>query len=135
VRKMKIDNRLIVNRPIQPNKQNNKVDKKENNNVKKSKSPFKKIFKDKLNNSKIEFSKHAKERLAARNINLNKAQLQKLQKGVQKADTKGAKDSLILVDDVAYIVSVKNNTVVTAIDGENMKEKVFTNIDSTVLMK
>ncbi len=134
VRKMKIDNRLIVNRPIKPNKQNDKVDNKENNNLKKSKSPFKKIFKDKLNNSKIEFSKHAKKRLAKRDINLNKAQLQKLQKGVKKADTKGAQDSLILVDDVAYIVSVKNNKVVTAIDGENMKEKVFTNIDSTVMM-
>jgi flagellar operon protein len=127
---MKIDNRLIINRPIKPNKQ---VDNR-NNKVDKSSTPFKKVFQEKIKSSKIEFSKHAKERLQARNINLSKAKMERLQKGVQKAETKGARDSLILVDDVAYIVSVKNNTVVTAIDGENMKEKVFTNIDSTVLM-
>ncbi len=132
---MKIDNRLIINRPLKPNKQNNQVDNNEDKKVNKNNTPFKKIFKEKIQSSKIEFSKHAKERLQARNINLNKTQIQKLQKGVEKAESKGSKDSLILVDDVAYIVSVKNNTVVTAIDGNNMKEKVFTNIDSTVLMK
>ncbi|MDZ7672967.1 MAG: TIGR02530 family flagellar biosynthesis protein [Halanaerobiales bacterium] len=130
---MKIDNRLIINRPIKPNKQNEQVDNK-NNKADKSSTPFKKVFQEKIKSSKIEFSKHAKERLQARNINLSKAKMERLQKGVQKAETKGARDSLILVDDVAYIVSVKNNTVVTAIDGDNMKEKVFTNIDSTVLM-
>ena len=132
---MKIDNRLIINRPLQPNKQNNKVNNDDNKKVNKNNTPFKKIFQEKIKNSKIEFSKHAKERLQPRNINLNKTQMQKLQRGVEKAESKGAQDSLILVDDVAYIVSVKNNTVVTAIDGNNMKEKVFTNIDSTVLMK
>ena len=131
---MKIDNRLIVNRPLNPNTQNDKVDKQNNKNVNKSNTPFKKIFQKKIQSSKIEFSKHAKERLKNRNINLNKTQMQRLQKGVEKAESKGAQDSLILVDDVAYIVSVKNKTVVTAIDGNNMKEKVFTNIDSTVLM-
>ena len=130
---MKIDNRLIINRPIRPNKQNDQVDNK-NNKTNKSSTPFKKVFQEKINSSKIEFSKHAKERLQARKINISKAKMERLQKGVQKAETKGARDSLILVDDVAYIVSVKNNTVITAIDGDNMKEKVFTNIDSTVLM-
>ncbi|HKL13220.1 MAG TPA: TIGR02530 family flagellar biosynthesis protein [Halanaerobiales bacterium] len=131
---MKIDNRLIVNRPLKPNTKDDKVNKQNKKNVNKSSTPFKKIFQEKIKSSKIEFSKHAKERLKNRNINLNKTQMQKLQKGVEKAESKGAKDSLILVDDVAYIVSVKNNKVVTAIDGNNMKEKVFTNIDSTVLM-
>ncbi|MGM0445251.1 MAG: TIGR02530 family flagellar biosynthesis protein [Bacillota bacterium] len=130
---MKIDNRLIINRPIKPNKQNEQVDNR-NQKADKSSTPFKKVFQEKIKGSKIEFSKHAKERLQTRNINLSKAKMERLQKGVQKAETKGARDSLILVDDVAYIVSVKNNTVVTAIDGDNMKEKVFTNIDSTVLM-
>lgn len=131
---MKIDNRLIINRPLKPNKQNNKVNNEKKTKAVKNNTPFKKIFKNKLKNSKIEFSKHAKERLMARNINLSQDDIDKLQKGVKKAESKGAQDSLILVDDVAYIVSVKNNKVVTAIDGNNMKEKVFTNIDSTVLM-
>ena len=131
---MKIDNRLIINRPLQPNKQNNKVNSEKKPPAGKNNTPFKKIFRNKLKNSKIEFSKHAKERLMARNINLSENDIDKLQKGVEKAESKGAQDSLILVDDVAYIVSVKNNKVVTAIDGNNMKEKVFTNIDSTVLM-
>lgn len=129
---MNIDSRFVVNRPIQPNKTNqtnqqNKVDQQ-------NKTPFKKIFEQKLEKSKVNFSKHAKERLADRNINLSAADIQRLQKGVEKADSKGSKDSLILMNNVAYIVSVKNNTVVTAVDGENMKEKVFTNIDSTVML-
>jgi flagellar operon protein len=56
-----------------------------------------------------------------------------LQRAVSRAEEKGAKDSLVLLRDLAFIVSVKNRTVVTAVDGEHIKENVFTNIDSAVI--
>lgn len=82
----------------------------------------------------LKFSAHAKARLEARNINLTDSQLTRIHSGVDKAASKGAKESLLLVDDLALVVSVKNRTVITAVDGKNIKENVFTNIDSAVIM-
>ncbi|HTX99587.1 MAG TPA: TIGR02530 family flagellar biosynthesis protein [Bacteroidota bacterium] len=81
----------------------------------------------------LKFSKHAQERLSARNITLNEADLSSLQQAVSKADEKGSQDSLILLRDTAFIVSVKNRTVVTAVDAAAAKNNVFTNIDSAVI--
>ncbi len=81
----------------------------------------------------IKFSKHAQERLSARNITLNEADLSRLQQAVSKAEEKGSQDSLILLRDTAFIVSVKNRTVVTAVDAAAAKDNVFTNIDSAVI--
>lgn len=82
----------------------------------------------------LKFSKHAEERMKARRIELGKAELEKLNSAVEKARAKGAKESLILMNDLALVVSVRNNTVITAIAGENIKENVFTNIDSAVIV-
>jgi len=82
----------------------------------------------------LKFSKHAQERLSLRNIELNKDAITKLNTAVDKAAEKGAKESLILMGDMAFVVSVKNKTVITALDGENMKANVFTNIDSAVII-
>ncbi len=81
----------------------------------------------------VKFSKHAQERLSARNITLNEADMTRLQQAVSKADEKGSQDSLILLRDTAFIVSVKNRTVVTAVDAAAARENVFTNIDSAVI--
>lgn len=81
----------------------------------------------------LKFSKHAQERLQERNITLDQADIATLQKAVIKAEQKGAEDSLVLLRDMAFIVSVKNKTVVTAMQGEHMRESVFTNIDSAVI--
>lgn len=81
----------------------------------------------------LKFSKHAQERLASRNITLNEADLSRLQQAVSKAEEKGSQDSLILLRDTAFIVSVRNRTVVTAVDAAAAKENVFTNIDSAVI--
>jgi flagellar operon protein len=81
----------------------------------------------------LKFSRHAAERLEARKINLDQAQLGRLHEAVVKAEAKGAKESLILVDDLAFIVSVRNRTVVTAVDGDYRKGNIFTNIDSAVI--
>ena len=82
----------------------------------------------------LKFSQHARERLKSRNIELSADQLDKLNDAVSKARQKGARDSLILMQDLALVVSVKNNTVVTAVDGQNLKENIFTNIDSAVII-
>lgn len=94
-------------------------------------------FKDvlqKVSAGELKFSAHAKERLAARQIELSPADLTKIGNAVDKAAQKGARDSLIMMDGLALVVSVKNKTVVTAMDNMSMREHVFTNIDSAVII-
>jgi len=96
---------------------------------------FQEIFHQQLiKNQELKFSKHAQERLSLRNIELSPEALAKLTDAVDKAQDKGAKESLILMNDLAFVVSVRNKTVITAIDGDNIKENVFTNIDSAVII-
>ncbi|NLJ71868.1 MAG: flagellar protein [Syntrophomonadaceae bacterium] len=94
---------------------------------------FARVLDDKLN-KEVKFSQHAKQRLQMRNIELNESDLNKINDAVAKVREKGAKDSLVLFNDLALLVSVKNNTVITAVDGANLKENVFTNIDSAVII-
>ena len=81
--------------------------------------------------SELKFSKHANERLARRNIDLSKEQVARLENGTNKAREKGIKVSLVMVDDLAFIVNVKNNTVITAVN--DTEDAVFTNIDGAVI--
>jgi len=83
----------------------------------------------------LKFSRHALQRLQTRNITLTPGVVDRLQDAVERAASKGARDSLILMDELAFVVSVKNRTVITAMDGESIKEHVFTNIDSAVIVK
>jgi flagellar operon protein len=87
-----------------------------------------------VENQSLKFSAHAQTRLESRGIDLNAEDLVKLQDAVNRARDKGAKDSLILTDKAAFIVSVKNQTVITAVDRDSLKENVFTNIDSTIMI-
>lgn len=82
----------------------------------------------------IRFSNHARKRVEARGIPLTKDDIALLTEGVQKASDKGSKESLLLMDDTAFIVNVRERTVITALDTEGMKEKTFTNIDSAILL-
>ncbi len=81
----------------------------------------------------LKFSKHAQDRLASRNIQLSGDDLSTLGRAVTKAGEKGAQDSLVLLRNMAFIVSVRNRTVVTAMDAGQAQENVFTNIDSAVI--
>lgn len=81
----------------------------------------------------LKFSAHALDRLRDRDIPMSKELMGKLEKAVATAAAKGAKDSLVLTAEAAFIVSVKNNTVVTVVDRNSMNGNVFTNIDSTVI--
>lgn len=84
--------------------------------------------------SSLKFSRHAEQRMQTRQIELDTVDLAKLQEAVDKAAQKGARDSLILTQKGAFIVNVKSRTVVTAVDSLNLKENVFTNIDSAVIV-
>ena len=82
----------------------------------------------------LKFSKHASERLTDRNIILTDEQLQRLEDGAQKASSKGIKESLVLLDNLAFIVNTKNNTVVTAMNQSSYEENIYTNIDGAVII-
>ncbi len=82
----------------------------------------------------LKFSAHAVDRLGMRNINLSAEDVSRMTDAVNKAASKGAKQSLLVMNNLAFIVSVTNRTVITALDESNMKENVFTNIDSAVIV-
>jgi flagellar operon protein len=91
-------------------------------------------FEDILENKIVRFSHHAEVRLQQRGIQLQPDQLAKIGSAIDKAASKGAKDSLMLLGGTALIVNIPNRTVVTALDGASMKDNVFTQIDSAVII-
>ena len=110
--------------PLEPGKDVSKA------NVQDPSTPFKAIFQEEL--EKLKFSNHALKRLENRNISLSESDLGKIQTAVEKAELKGAKDSLVMMKDTAFIVNIPNKTVVTAMPLNNSEENIFTNIDSVV---
>ena len=82
----------------------------------------------------VKFSKHAANRLSSRNIELTDNQMSRLNEGAMKAQEKGIKESLVLVDSLAFIVNVPSNTVVTAMNQNETSDNIFTNIDGAVIM-
>lgn len=95
---------------------------------------FKEILENQISSGVIKFSAHAQQRLDSRNIQLTPADIAKIGNAVDRAAMKGSKDSLVLMNKLALVVSVTNKTVVTAVDEASMKEHVFTNIDSAVFV-
>ncbi len=98
---------------------------------------FRDVLRDKLSNTEdksVKFSKHALSRLESRNIDLSENVIKRLNEGTKKAESKGIKDSLVIVDRLAFIVNVPNNTVITAMDADNTDENVFTNINGAVIV-
>jgi flagellar operon protein len=89
---------------------------------------------DGILSDRLKVSGHAQTRLASRNIELGKEEWDRVLGGVDKAAQKGAKESLVMLDDIALVVSVRNRTVITAMDRENLRNNVFTNIDSAVIV-
>jgi flagellar operon protein len=95
---------------------------------------FGQLIEQKLEGDGLKFSAHAQARLQSRNITLSTEDLVRLKQGVAQAAAKGARESLVLKDNVAFVVSIKNNTVITAVDAQSMQGNVFTNIDSAVIV-
>ena len=81
----------------------------------------------------VEFSKHALERIQRRGIATDPTSMARLQRGVELAAGKNAREAVVMVDSSAFVVSVANRTVITAIDSAQMRDHVFTNIDSAVV--
>lgn len=97
---------------------------------------FDQLFQQQLEEqTNVKFSAHALKRLESRQISLDNQDMALLKDAVNKVEAKGGKESLILMDQMALVVSVKNRTVITAVDSNNLKENVFTNIDSAVIVK
>jgi len=94
---------------------------------------FADVLRDTAGTTPVTFSKHAVQRLERRNLPVDPTVMQRLQDGVDRAAGKGARDAVVLVDDTAFVVSVQNRTVVTAVGKDQMKDHVFTNIDSAVI--
>lgn len=104
--------------------------------AKESKPAFEKALQKELEKGYgLKFSAHAEKRLKERNIILAREDLAKIDKAVRQAESKGARESLIIYGDLALITSVRNKTVVTALDGKSSEDHVFTNIDSAVIVK
>ncbi len=100
-------------------------------------SQFAQEFKAKLGISDdqdiVQFSNHAIARLQKRNIDITPTDLSRITSAIDKAAAKGSRDSLVMIDDLALVVSIKNRTVITAMDQQSMKDQVITNIDSAVI--
>lgn len=82
----------------------------------------------------VRFSKHAEHRLKSRNISLTAEQRGRIGEALAKAESKGIKDSLVLMDNLALVVNVRNRTVITVANSDELKENVFTKIDGTVII-
>jgi len=82
----------------------------------------------------LKLSAHAQARMAQRDILMSPQDLEQLGQAVSKAESKGARESLVLMHDKGFIVSVPNRTVITALDQRQLRESIVTNIDSTIIV-
>ncbi|GEM_PF-298921 len=100
---------------------------------KKADADFKGVLTQEI--KELQFSKHAVERIGGKPDEVLGKRLGDLEQAIAQARNKGGKETLVLMDNMAFVVSVTNNTVITAVDGERMQDNVFTNIDSAVVVK
>ncbi|MBX4259203.1 flagellar biosynthesis protein [Clostridium estertheticum] len=108
---------------------------KDDSSLSKDKSAFNKVLDKQVKKEEcFTISSHAVQRLNSRNINLDDADRKKINEGINMADSKGAKQSLILYKDMALITSIKNRTIITAMDKNQSTGNVITNIDSVVMI-
>ena len=99
------------------------------------KASFKEMFSKELTEScNISFSKHAHERLFSRGMSMTDDKIAQLADAINRAEAKGSRETLVLADDSAYVVSVKNRMVITVFDRDNLREGVVTAIDSAVII-
>ncbi len=128
---------FIPQQPILPISEHGKINKRKNissDGGNKDYVEFSDVLKEKIDEeNKITFSHHAQQRLRMRNIQLSSQQMERITNAIDRAANKGARDSLLLVDNIATVVSVENRTVITVVEGDSLKDNVFTNIDSAVI--
>jgi len=104
-------------------------------NTASSEASFHQVLQREINtNRDVHFSAHARQRIASREIDLNAADVARIEQAVDQAAAKGANNTLVLSDEYALVVNVPNRTVVTAFNRQQMSQHVVTNIDSTVMI-
>lgn len=119
----------IADQYLQNNRKNNAV---ANSSIAGS---FQEVLAGKVEeSSRLRFTKHANARLDSREIMISDEQMKRLEDGAKRAGEKGIKESLVLVDSLAFIVNTRQNTVITAMDQSETNEHVYTNIDGAVIM-
>jgi len=110
-------------------------DKATNTETKKTEVSFKDLLEKQINKQEsFVISNHASERLKQRNISFNEADMKIINEGINKAEAKGCQQSLILYKSAALVTSIKNRTIITAVDKESSQGNVFTNIDSVIML-
>jgi len=97
-------------------------------------SQFKEYLSNEINDKQLKISKHANERLNQRQITISEADWSLIENKIYEASQMGVKDSLVLVNEAALIINTQNNTVITALDREEAKTQIFTNINGTIIM-
>lgn len=123
---------LNRNRILNDNKVN--PQKKPQNVTNQSGKSFAEIL-EKVNSSEeVKFSKHAIQRLKQRNIELSDTEVGQIKDALVKAEKKGVKDALIMMNDKVFVANVKSKTIITASTDEQLKDSVFTNIDGAVIV-
>lgn len=122
----------IINSPLTPGRiQTNGV--KNNNTANVNGVGFENILQQAIDKTgAVKFSKHAEMRMQDRNIDLTQTQKDKINNAVSMAQQKGVKDSLVILDNMAFVVNVPSKTVITAVNNNELKENVFTNIDGAI---
>lgn len=121
--------------PTQVSDLTGKLEKPQTKTLLKTKDSFKNILESEIQTqNEIRFSAHAVNRLEQRQLKFSDEQMKKITQAVNKAADKGAKEALILSQDMALIVNIKNRTIITAMDKAGMQENVFTNIDSAIVV-
>ena len=125
---------IFIPNPVQPGRIDRQQPLKSGTTGQVKGPSFASVLDTKLPVQSIKFSQHAQDRLKARNINFSANDLANLEGAVNSVAQKGGKESLVMMGDSALVVSIKNRTVVTAMDRAQMKGNVFTNIDSAVVI-
>lgn len=126
------DRITIIPQPITPTRPQSPVRNKQSGSTN-SVGSFDQLLQNKIEQGGVKFSRHATDRMQSRGINFSSNQMQRLESALSQVNAKGGRESLVMLDNTALVVSVKNDTVVTVVDREQLKNNVFTNIDSAVI--
>ncbi|MBD3182251.1 flagellar protein [Candidatus Poribacteria bacterium] len=95
---------------------------------------FAQVLKNQREKAEVKLSAHAQKRLKQNNINISPQDITKISNAAAKAEKKGSRESLMLLRDLALVVNISNRTVITAVEKTRQKDKIFTNIDSTIIL-
>lgn len=95
---------------------------------------FRYVLESKLKTGEINISKHAQERILLRKIEISQEEINRINKAIDLANSKGVRDSLVIINGKAFVINVPTRTVVTAIEEESLKDRIFTNIDGAVIL-